>query len=313
MELKDDSKQSFSEAIGLSIYSNSKPGVLSYVSIFENLWKITDLYQELEKSNEQLRHNEILQRDFIHIAAHELKNPIQPILGLSEVLLNNKSVNGKDVRNMIKIINRNAQRLLILTNNLLDIAQIETDSLALHKEMVDLRHFIIYNINEYKNQIKTRSIIKSGYFDSSDNKNESDIFAKLMFTTSEKMDDKNYEDKFFIIEGDKSRLSQVLFNLLDNAYKFTNEKDIITVELDVEFVNNKEYAIVRIKDTGKGIDPEIMPRLFTKFASKSHQGTGLGLFICKNIIESHGGMIWANNNEYEQGATFSFSLPLVKQ
>jgi signal transduction histidine kinase len=313
MELRDDSKQSFREAIGLSIYSNSKPGVLSYVSIFENLWKITELYQELEKSNEQLRHNEILQKDFIHIAAHELKNPIQPILGLTEVLLNNKSVNEKDFHNMIKIINRNAQRLLILTNNLLDIAKIETDSLVLHKEMVDLRFFLMSNINEYKNQIKTRSIIKSGYFDSSDNKNESDIFAKLMFTTSEKMDDKNYEDKFFIIEGDKSRLSQVLFNLLDNAYKFTNEKDIITVELDVEFVNNKEYAIVRIKDTGKGIDPEIMPRLFTKFASKSHQGTGLGLFICKNIIESHGGMIWANNNEYEQGATFSFSLPLVKQ
>jgi signal transduction histidine kinase len=313
MELRDDSKQSFREAIGLSIYSNSKPGVLSYVSIFENLWKITELYQELEKSNEQLRHNEILQKDFIHIAAHELKNPIQPILGLTDVLLNNKSVNEKDFHNMIKIINRNAQRLLILTNNLLDIAKIETDSLVLHKEMVDLRFFLMSNINEYKNQIKTRSIIKSGYFDSSDNKNESDIFAKLMFTTSEKMDDKNYEDKFFIIEGDKSRLSQVLFNLLDNAYKFTNEKDIITVELDVEFVNNKEYAIVRIKDTGKGIDPEIMPRLFTKFASKSHQGTGLGLFICKNIIESHGGMIWANNNEYEQGATFSFSLPLVKQ
>jgi signal transduction histidine kinase len=140
---------------------------------------------------------------------------------------------------MIKIINRNAQRLLTLTNNLLDIAKIETDSLVLHKEMVDLRFFIISNINEYKNQIKTRSIIKSGYFDSCDNEKESEGFAKLMFSTSKKMDDEYYGDKFFIVEMDKSRISQVLFNLLDNAYKFTNEKDIITVELDLKFINNK--------------------------------------------------------------------------
>ena len=118
------------------------------------------------------------------------------------------------------------------------------------------------------------------------------------------------------VEADKYRLRQVITNLLSNAIKFTNEGTIfVTAEerKDSNSNNNgQEIAIISIKDTGTGIDPEILPKLFSKFASKSFQGTGLGLFISKSIIEAHGGKIWAENNPDGRGATFSFTLPLQK-
>ena len=312
MELKDDTKEIFSEAIGLSVYSNSRPGVLSYVAIFENLWKETMLYQELEKSNEQLKQSETFQRDFIITAAHELKNPIQPILGLSGMLMNNKPVSENQLYNIIKIINRNAQRLLKLTNDILDIAKIETSSLILNKEIVNLRLFIMDNINEYINQVQSNDIRKSEYTNSYYDKKEDNTCAKLIFSESKKIENKNSDDELFMVEVDKSRVFQIMFNLLDNAYKFTDVNETINIQIEKEFAEGKEYAIITIKDTGKGIDSEIMPRLFTKFATKSDKGTGLGLFICKSIVEAHGGKIWAKNNEDGRGSSFSFSLPLYK-
>jgi two-component system, OmpR family, sensor histidine kinase VicK len=112
------------------------------------------------------------------------------------------------------------------------------------------------------------------------------------------------------IDADKSRLTQVIFNLLMNAFKFTKE-GIITINAE----KKEDHVLVSIKDTGSGIDPEIMPRLFTKFATKSEEGTGLGLFISKGIVEAHGGRIWAENSEKsdKRGAVFTFSLPLTKK
>jgi signal transduction histidine kinase len=310
MELKDDTKQTFREAIGLSIYSNSRPGVLSYVSIFENLWKVTELYHKLEKANEKLRNSEKLQRDFIHIAAHELKNPLQPILGLSGMIINSKSIDESEVYNIMKIVNRNAQRLLKITNDLLDIAKIETSSLILDKETVDLRNFLTDNINEYKNQVSTNLNIKSTNSRSSYNDKEINASAKLILSIPQDLGNKKHDDKFFIVKVDKLRISQLIFNLLDNAYKFTTESDTITVQLNNHVFDSKEHAVITIKDTGKGIDQEILPKLFKKFATKSENGTGLGLFICKSIVEAHGGRIWGKNNEDTRGSTFSFSLPL---
>src|SRR6185312_6221648 len=114
----------------------------------------------------------------------------------------------------------------------------------------------------------------------------------------------------FLIEADEARISQVVYNLLINALKFANNDCLIQIHIDKKDVGDRNDIIVSIKDTGTGIDPEIYPRLFTKFASKSDKGIGLGLFICKNIIEAHGGTIWAENNGDGKGATFSFSLPV---
>jgi two-component system sensor histidine kinase VicK len=118
------------------------------------------------------------------------------------------------------------------------------------------------------------------------------------------------------IHADRDRITQVVSNLLDNAIKFTSKKkeEVISVTVKKKKNNNqKEEIIVRIKDAGEGINPEIQPRLFTKFATRSFSGTGLGLYISKSVVEAHGGKMWAENNPDGKGATFSFSLPITQK
>jgi two-component system sensor histidine kinase VicK len=307
MELRDDTKENFHEAVGISTYSNSKAGVLSYISIFENLWEQTELFQQLKKS-------EILQKDFIHIAAHELRNPIQPILAISEILksiiIQNESrgsqefvINKSQIIGYIDTIIRNTKKLMSLTANILDITRIETNSLNLHKEAVDLRLFLLEHMLDYEKHVMNNK--EYGYKRHLDNEERYD--SRLDF--SQLNGPGSYD--CFLAEVDRSRVSQVVSNLLDNAFKFTNDGEMIKMELKREVVNFKKYALITIKDNGRGIHPEILPKLFTKFATKSEKGTGLGLFICKNIVEAHGGRIWAKNNDDGNGATFSFSLPLM--
>ena len=290
MELKDDSKSTFYEAIGLSTHSNSKAGVLSYVAIFENLWKQSELY-------EQLKIHDKMQKEFINIAAHELRTPVQPILGLSEIVLQNT----KDVEQakLLEVINRNAKRLQRLTEDILDVTKIESQSLNLNKEQFNLNDVITSAIDD----ITTNKIISSSY-----PKTKNPIINLKC----------NSQDIF--VYADKGRISQVISNLLNNAVKFTKDKeDIITVMIEKkdhekeEEQHNNQEIVVSIQDTGQGIDPQIFPRLYTKFVTKSETGTGLGLFICKGIIEAHCGRLWAQNNSNGKGATFSFSLPIANK
>jgi signal transduction histidine kinase len=278
MELRDDSKTSFAEAIGLSTYSNSRAGVLSYVAIFENLWTQSDLY-------EQLKINDKLQKEFINVAAHELRTPIQPILSFSQLLRSDIGNNSKQ-QEFLDAIVRNAKRLQRLTENILDVTRIESHSLQLKKERFSLNEIIRNVISDINNQ--------AGFRNSNNNNAVSILFEP-------KQD--------VLVEADKVRIYMVISNLLKNAIQFTNE-GTITIAAAEKMNYNKEEVLISIKDTGTGIDPEIMPRLFTKFATKSVAGTGLGLFISKSIIEAHGGKIWAENNADGKGATFAFSLPL---
>jgi two-component system, OmpR family, sensor histidine kinase VicK len=290
VELKDDTKTTSFEAIGLATYSNSIPTVLSYASIFESLWTQTELY-------EQLKIHEKMQREFIDIAAHELRTPIQPILGLSQILQSKiKNINVED-QELLDTIVRNAKRLHWLTENILDVTRIESNTLQLNKEQFNLYEMVLNVMADCKSQLK-------GY------DNNDSIRVELV---SKK------EDVF--VEADKGRIGQVIYNLFNNAVKFTQEGGkggVISITLeeyendDKDNHNNKE-VILSIKDTGIGIAPEIMPRLFTKFATKSEKGTGLGLFISKSIVEAHGGKIWGQNNPDGKGATFSFTLPILKK
>jgi signal transduction histidine kinase len=305
MELKDDSKSTFYEAIGLSTYSNSKAGVLSYVSIFENLWKQSELYEELMKTHEQLReaHEQLkkhdkMQKEFINIAAHELRTPVQPILGLSEIVLNNTK--DTEQAKLLEVVSRNAKRLQQLTEDILDVTKIESQSLNLKKELFNLNEVITNAIED----IMTKKVSPKTEI------NNNNAAIKLQY----------HQPQDVFLYGDKGRISQVIHNLLYNAVKFTNDNDgaitVIAEKKDIEdheqLNNIGQRVIVSIKDNGKGIDPQIFPRLFTKFATKSQTGgTGLGLFICKGIVEAHGGKIWAENNQNESGASFSFSLPIV--
>jgi signal transduction histidine kinase len=259
IEIRDDSKGIFDEAIGLSIYSNSRAGVLSYISIFENLWLQTELYDQiressfrLEEANEQLIAHDKMQKEFINIAAHELKTPIQPILSLTELL----RTQIKDVKQqeLLDITIRNARRLQRLSNDILDVAKIEGRTLDLNKE---------FNINEVVMNAIT------------------DLTSGRDFLKHEKIDLLYNPHQDVLIKADKGRILQVISNLLSNAMEFTVEGTIL-VSIEEDKINkNNETIIVNVKDSGQGIDPSILPRLFTKFTSKSYIGTGLGLFISK--------------------------------
>lgn len=319
MELRDDSKKIFHQAIGLSTYSNSKAGVLSYVSMFESLWKQSELY-------EKLKGNEKMQKEFINIAAHELRTPIVPILNLSELLYFNANgqlhqIQEEEQKEMLKIILRNANRLHQLTEDILDATRIESHSLQIRSERFNLNDVILDIIEDYRKQIANNkkgnvklvyeAANNSASSNSSGNRNNSSSIT-------------------LVVEADRQRLIQVICNLLDNAIKFT-EEGTVTIsasirkrkeDADKEGEVKEEEVVIAVKDTGTGIDAELVSRLFTKFAAKSYQGTGLGLFISKNIIEAHGGRMWAENNNSsddhdsnsktkDNGATFYFTLPVM--
>jgi signal transduction histidine kinase len=285
MELRDDSKTTFDEAIGLSTYSNSKAGVLSYVFIFENLWKQIELYEDIKKSHEKLLILDKMQQEFINIAAHELRIPIQPILGLTHILRSRTT--DREQQELLDIVIRNAKRLNKLSDEILDVTRLESQKLELKKEEFNLNDIILNAIDE---------ITLSKEFSST---------TQLQLL---------YEQHDILLQADKSRIAEVFSNLLSNAIKFT-PKGTITVAVEIDKTSkddSKNWVIITVKDTGEGIDVSMLPKLFTKFASKSHQGTGLGLFISKGIVEPHGGKIWAKNNADGVGATFSFSLPTAQ-
>jgi two-component system, OmpR family, sensor histidine kinase VicK len=284
VELRDDTKDNTYYAAGLATYSNSKSIISSYVSIFESLWKQNELYEQLKIHNK-------MQEEFINVAAHELRTPIQPIIGLTETL--RSQITDIKQLELLEITIRNVKRLMRLSDDILDVTRIEGKSLRLKKEKFNLNDVILNAMN--------------------------DITLGREFLNNENMR-LSYNPQDILIEADKQRITQVVSNLLDNAVKFIKKGGRggnIIVDIEKKTVRrtgqeNKEHDIVvRIKDDGPGIDPEIMPRLFTKFAAKSDIGTGLGLFISKSIIEAHGGKIWAENNLDGKGATFTFSMPVT--
>jgi signal transduction histidine kinase len=240
--------------------------------------------QRLEGLNEQLKINEKLQKEFVNIAAHELRTPIQPILGLTEIL-KSTTRDTKD-HELVDVVYRNAKRLQHLTEDILDVNRIESQSLLLNKERFNLTEMIMDAIADSKNQIAQE--------------NKDNLTLKFINK------DKESQEDIFVV-ADKGRISRVISNLLSNAVKFTKE-GIITVSTQ----KNDNEVLVSIKDTGAGIDAEILSRLFTKFTTKSETGgTGLGLFISKSIVDAHGGKIWGKNNLDGKGATFTFSLPVT--
>ncbi len=277
----NDDKIQLSQAARFTVYSNSKPTVELFRSIFGLLWNERTL-------NEQLRSTDNMQRDFINIAAHELRTPIQPILGLSQIL-SNKLIN-TEYSDPLNIIVRNALKLQRLTDDILDVQKIESETLNLDKERFDLKNLTFDIVRDYRNLLQNKDSKKD------------DVEIEVSVTN---------KDLPVLIEADKHRLGQVVSNLLSNSVKFT-KKGRITICLDRKVESNPHEIVVSVRDTGEGIDPNILPRLFSRFVSKSYQGTGLGLYISKSIVEAHGGKIWAENNRDAKGARFAFSLPVIR-
>ena len=239
----------------------------------------------LNQQYEKIKESEKMKDDVINIVAHEFRSPIQPIIGLADVMY--YKVKDEEHRELLEIILRNANRLKRLTDNLLDVTIIESQSLALDKEKLNLNDLILEVLKDYVNKEKTQMV-------------------KIVY------DFKNIDD--VIIEADRDRVAQVICNLLDNAFKFTKASQMIFLIVDKkkDTEEGKEQVIVSVKDTGNGISKEVLPKLFSKFITGgSSSGTGLGLYICKNIIQAHEGKIWAENEPDGKGAIFRFALPVI--
>jgi signal transduction histidine kinase len=278
---------------------------------------------ELASANELIKSRQEITKEFINIAAHELRTPTQSILGYSELLqilfeetekdaqiiteTKNGSTSSSTAKELdeqkkkaLDAIVRNVTRLDRLQKDILDITKIESNALTLNKERFSLTE----KIREAIADTITNQIRKDA---SNNNKN-----IKIKFDSKVE----GRENDIFV-EADKTRIYQIISNLLKNAIKFVNEGGTITVTADISTKQveaeegGEKVVVVKIKDTGTGIDANVLPRLFTKFATTSSEGIGLGLYICKNMIEAHGGKIWAENNLDGKGASFAFSLPIL--
>ncbi|HEX6029086.1 MAG TPA: sensor histidine kinase [Nitrososphaeraceae archaeon] len=248
--------------------------------------ELKNTVNQLSQANEQLKVHDKMQKEFINVASHEMKTPTQAIIGYSDLMQKHPDKREE----MLKAISRNAVRLQRLTNDILDVTRIESQTLKLDKEKFNLSDLIANVAEDQRSHIEKEN-----------------QKIKLMYN--------NKYDSYGapIVDADRDRITQVISNLLGNAIKFTSsqvEGGSVSVTLEKNH-NNLEEVIVNIRDTGEGIHQEILPRLFTKFATKSFAGTGLGLYISKSIIEEHGGRMWAQNNSDGQGATFTFTLPLM--
>jgi signal transduction histidine kinase len=246
----------------------------------------------LEKSNEQLKIHDKMQQEFLNITAHELRTPTQSIIGYVEMI---KSFPER-TSTYLQPIERNTQRLYRLIQDILDITKIESRSLRLNKTTFDM--------NEKINNVIRDLTPKKNVNDDDNNRTNQNV--KFIFQPTKEP---------IMIFADKERVYQVISNLIKNALKFIPSNDGI-IEIILEKIrgsNEKEFVSVKIRDNGKGIDKEVLPRLFEKFASKAEfGGTGLGLYISKNIVEVHGGQIWGkNNNNNGRGAEFGFTIPLT--
>ena len=278
-ELRTDDKSfysSFENTLGFTAYSNSQPAIASFKSLFEMIWRhleIIDKLNALAKSREE----------FITVAAHELKSPITPILLMTGLWKKGKAQDEAS----LKVVTRSAEKLDRVIRDVLELSRLENNSLGLEKELVDLSDVVSQLVQDSNTELA-----QGGKGDK----------QKVVFTRHH-----DYGDAMQIMaNADKERIAEVISNLLNNALKFTEEG---TISVSVGIKDNQ--ALVSVVDNGKGIDPEIMPRLFTKYATKSHMGTGIGLYVSKNIVEAHGGKIWAENNPDGKGAAFSFTLPLA--
>ena len=250
--------------------------------------------KNLVLANEKLSLQSKIQRDFINITAHELRTPIVPIITLSELLYSkiktenkiqkNPSKENEKKQEFLEVILRNCYRLYRLTEDVLDVTKIESQTLKMNKEIIRLNEIIENVVKDY------REIINKKRYGSDQ--------ISIVFEPSKDI---------ILVNADKGRIIQVLSNLLDNALKFTKEGIII---ITIKKIKENQQVMVTIKDSGTGLDPEIIPQLFKKFATKSEQGTGLGLFISKNIIEAHDGIMWGENNSESNGSTFYFTLPI---
>jgi signal transduction histidine kinase len=261
----------------VNIISRKESMVWHGAAAFESLWKQSLLEGKIKKLSIKIRNDTKPSNNYMRILAHELKNPIQPILGFSDMIQNNTRLDGDQKNDLLKIISRNARKLDIMTNNILDYARMENNNFTLNYEIFDIIKVFEELLSDYSIQINRK---------------------KLSLNLE-------YSEKPLYIRADKVRIIEVLDNLIGNAIKFTEKGRI---DLSVERLENSIHF--KVKDTGRGINDKDFKKLFTKFFTTDKLGTGLGLYLSKIIILRHGGEIQARNNENGEGSVFTIDLPV---
>ncbi len=299
IKIKNDARTNIQQAAGSTTIIEGESTAWSYAAIFDTLWKQSETVEKLNKINRQLQSHEKIQKEYIDVIAHELRSPIQPIIGLTEYV--KEKLKDKKQIELLDSVIASGQKLNTFTESILEVSKIEGHMFSLKEEKFNLNELLLNTIKVFEKILKrNKKKIKFDFIDF---------------------------DKQYMILGDRNRLEQVISNLVHNSIKSISRKyhqmDGGKVSIKVEkkkesFLNNKssqdqENNVINITiyDNGEGIDPAILPKLFTKFATNSSDGNGLGLYISKKIIETHGGKIWAGNIKSGKGAEIIFSLPLA--
>jgi PAS domain S-box-containing protein len=242
---------------------------------------IRDITQRREIEDE-LKKNERLKTEFMNIAAHELRSPVTPIKGYLDLIIHDNESNDK-IKNWAKISLRNAERLLKLVNDILDVSRLDSDTMRFDMEKIDPIELLNEIVEDMRPAITNK---------------------KLEFRV-------NIPTPLPHIIGDKNRLSQVLKNLIGNSLKFT---DCGFIALEVEKKEN--HLLIAVVDTGIGISNDELKKIFTKFyqaytgEDRNNEGTGLGLFISKEIVKKHNGIIWGES-DVGKGSRFVIQLPYI--
>ncbi len=279
-EVVDDDQQKFTQALGMAVFIESLKTSETITVIFNNLWNQSEIHRRLKDAHEKLKGQGKMQSRFMDLVAHELRTPLQSILGITEILKN--EIKDNDQNFLLRIAISNAKKLHRLSENILDITRLEGNILYLNKERFSFNQLVTYVITDFVNNIEYNKFITFEY--------------------------RNFDKEYFVF-ADKFRVSQVIQNLIDNSMRFVRNRGKIILTLGEKRVHSIDVVELSVTDDGESLKPEILTRLFTKFASDSYYGAGIGLYLCKKIIEAHGGRIWAKNNHDMKGCTFSFGIP----
>ena len=273
-ELKNPDADDFESVFGLAVYSNSKPSVESFKTFFDIAWNQITL-------SEEFRNRERAKDDFLAVASHELRTPIQPILGYAYLAAKGKVSQEEAWDGVLK----EARRLQQLANDILDVTKFESGNMIYFMDHEKINRLLASIANSVKKDLPDGLEIAVEYDEA-----EADLQIWM----------------------DRSRMSQVITNIIGNAMKFTEQGSI---KIQSKAMRDENKIEIRVSDTGKGISKDVMPMLFQKFATRGHgevqnrKGSGLGLYICRAIVNGHDGEISAFNNG-DRGATFVISLPI---
>ena len=268
----------------LELSQFEKDSIVNIVNVIAVALDRSVLDQQLKEANDKLKELDKQRTEFVSIASHQLRSPLTAIKGYSSLILEGSFGPISDkVKEAVDVVFQSSQKLVLVIEDFLDITRIELGKMKYEMNKVDLQEIVSQVVNELRHSVESHDL-------------------ELKYKPDTK--------KYWIL-GDKGKISQVVGNMIDNAMKYTKEGTI-----SVLVSNEKGNIRLMVKDTGVGIPPDIISKLFQKFARAKDAskvnitGTGLGLFVAKQIVDAHKGKIWAESEGLGKGSTFIVEFPV---